>query len=397
MISFVRKVFFRLVQVGNFLVPKNRKQVLLHSYPDIENQIVAILRWFRENPKSMFRVVVLTSGEESVVREYLRAVVGDFVDQIIILKKVRLVAILAYCRSGFIFITHGLYGYLSVPRRQCVVNLWHGMPLKSIWKSLGVADIPKCTWLLSTSTTYSQIMSNVSGFPVEKIPALGLPCNDLLFSDTPEVKKFIKNAADGVEKVILFLPTYRKSNTGYITHDGKESASALAMNESEYEALQKFLATKRVRLLVKPHPMSVHYGDNKIITNNIWLINDEWLLKRGVTLYEVLGRMDALITDASSVYVDFLCIRKPIFFYFPDYEIYCRTRRFLFDPLESVLAGPMCQSGESLIAALEDWCSGEDSFNLERERMATLLNPQSSSNATNKLFEFLGISVRSCI
>jgi len=380
----------RTVALGNFIVPK-RRQLVMHAFPDVEDQLVAVLRWLRDHPEAGHRVIFLVSGDEGEARRRLRLLVGEYVAQIQVLKKTRPKAIWAYWRSRYVFFTHGLYGFFPVPKRQCVVNLWHGMPIKLIWKGLTDNAIPQCRWLLSTSPKYSEVLATASGLNIAKIPVTGLPRNDLLFSDTSAARAFSDKVRAGVERVLLFLPTYRQSAVGFMTQDGQETASALAMTEAEIDQLKLWLARTRTRMLVKPHPMSVHYGQNLELDERLWIISDSWLQDQGLTLYEALGQMDALITDVSSVYVDFLALRRPVFFYFPDLERYRQTRKFLLEPVEDWLAGPLCTTAPELFASLQAWVVGDDSYTGLRDQLAKQLNPQIAQTATWQLINSLPV------
>lgn len=341
--------FFAFVGIGlvNCFVPKKRS-LLLHAFPDVEDQMIAVLRWLEANPVQRLPVVCLTSGPEADARQKLALLVGGFAEEITVLRKTTAAAVWAYWRSRYVLFSHGLYGFQSVPARQCVVNLWHGMPIKRIWKGLPGSRAPSCTWLLSTSHKYSEVLAAASGFSTKKILVTGLPRNDLLFSRTKAARQFGQRMRDGVKRVLLFLPTYRQSRAGFVTSDGRETANTLAMAEAEIVELRQMLADTGIRILVKPHPMSVHYGRNEEIDERLWIISDEWLHQQRVTLYEALGQMDAIITDVSSVYVDFLSLRRPVFFYFPDFEEYRRARTFLLEPVEQWLAGPLCRTGQGI-------------------------------------------------
>lgn len=382
---------FALIWLGNQLAPK-RRQLLLSAFPDVEDQMVSILRWLRDHPAARLPVYLLVVGNESEVRNRLRLLVGGSADEIHIVRKMSLRGIWTYWRSRYVFFTHGLYGFLPVAGTQTVVNLWHGMPLKRVWKGLSGSHVPGCTFLLSTSDKYSEIQAEASGFPVAKIPATGLPRNDLLFSETSATRRFSDAVAKGADRVLLFLPTYRKSTMGFVTGDGIETDSALAMSEDEVAVFSRMLAETCTRILVKPHPMSAHYGNNAKLNDWIWIISDNWLQQQGVTLYEALGRMDGLITDVSSVYVDFLSLQKPMFFYFPDLVEYRKTRTFQVEPVEDWLAGPLCTTVPELVRSLREFVSGQDKHAGRRRELGAVLNPRTQPGATAQVFALIGAS-----
>ncbi len=388
--SLFQQLVFWVIALGNYVVPKQRR-IVLHTFPAVEDQGVAVLRWLRDNADRRLPLSFLITGSVEATREKLKLLIGDYADEVTVLQKQSVRAIWAYWRAGIVLFTHGLYGFLPVPKGQCVINMWHGMPLKRVWSGMPGCPPPQCRWLLSTSQKYSEVQALAAGFSVNKIPVTGLPRNDLLFSDTDKVRAFATKLRLGVDRVVLFLPTYRKSVVGYFTVDGSETDSALGMSNEEVRDLQVLLAGTRTRLLVKPHPMSVHYGKVSQPSEHLWIISDDWLHKQGVMLYEALGQTDALITDISSVAVDYLCLRRPVLFYFPDMKEYGKTRRFQLEPIEEWLPGPLCTSTKELMEELRQLVSREGGFPSEKEQTASLLNEQVIRGSTDRLFELASI------
>ena len=58
-----------------------------------------------------------------------------------------------------------------------------------------------------------------------------------------------------------------------------------------------------------------------------------------LTIYHIMDAFDVLVTDYSSVYVDFLLLNKPIIFSCPDIEVYKRDRGFIVDDPEMFMPG----------------------------------------------------------
>jgi CDP-glycerol glycerophosphotransferase (TagB/SpsB family) len=75
-----------------------------------------------------------------------------------------------------------------------------------------------------------------------------------------------------------------------------------------------------------------------------------------VDLNAYLGFCDVLITDYSSVALDFLLLGRPILFYMPDLERYLSKRGFYFDPL--LLPGTITRDQASLVEVLKGLLTG---------------------------------------
>jgi len=382
----------RLLYLLNLVVPK-KNIVVMDSYPDCEDQLIALLRWLSEHDqRRQVKVFFFVSGDVSAVELNMTRLVGAYTETVTILSKRSLRAFWVYVRAKTIFYTHGLYGYFSPPGSQCVINLWHGMPVKGIWKAISDDLIPRANYLCSTSSKFSGILAGVSGVPRNNIVLTGLPRNDVFFKKRKAVKDFFDQIHKTADRTVMFLPTFRASNIGEMETDGIEAGDPLGMGDADLARLLQLLEQYNVRVFVKPHPMSIHYG-RVYDVGNISVIDDAWLLKRGITLYEMLSGVDALITDISSVYVDFLITRRPCFCFFPDVDAYRKSRNFLLDPIESYIPSELYRTGSELIDAISVFLAGDDRFVDKRNHLAELLNPQEQDDACARVFALAGFKL----
>ena len=86
-------------------------------------------------------------------------------------------------------------------------------------------------------------------------------------------------------------------------------------------------------------------------------------------LYAVLKYMDAMISDYSSVYFDFLLLDRPIIYYVPDLEEYQEKCRGFYEPYENLTAGIKTRTEEELIDAMQDVINGIDNYKEDRKRL----------------------------
>ena len=93
-----------------------------------------------------------------------------------------------------------------------------------------------------------------------------------------------------------------------------------------------------------PSERSATYSDLSVWT-------DADLLSRQLTLYRLLAHADMLITDYSSVWVDWLLIDRPMAFAIADMKEYVASRG-TFQPLEDYLPGPITDSLPGLERAI---------------------------------------------
>lgn len=66
-------------------------------------------------------------------------------------------------------------------------------------------------------------------------------------------------------------------------------------------------------MFIKIHPIETQEIKQYIKLSNIIFINDNFLLKNNLTLYDMLPYTDILLSDYSSIILDYLLLKKPIF------------------------------------------------------------------------------------
>ena len=110
-----------------------------------------------------------------------------------------------------------MYHGVKIPNNHVVVNLWHGMPLKNIGYLDGKKVIPQSSLAIATSKVSQEIISQSFGLNTNNVLITGQPRCDLMF-DKIDLKQIFE-LEDTIEKVILWLPTYRHSIIGDIRVD----------------------------------------------------------------------------------------------------------------------------------------------------------------------------------
>ena len=380
--------FFRIC---DYIIPKDNRIVLV-TFPDGDDQGVALCLALAADP-SRGKIFWLVHQEPTPFRAWQERRGFGHV-HVHFVRLYSLSGIWSYLRSGFVFYTHGALFNYSPPRRKLVVNLWHGMPIKKIWQGVPGSVLPLSTFLISTSPFFSQVLMRASGFGPERLLTTGLPRNDFLTRARPHAAQAVARLRGDADRLIFLLPTHRTSVRGLRSEDGIETNSVLGLSEPEAQRLHAWLKLNRCKLIVKPHPMSINAG-KRFVDDECWTMVDEKILfKAGLGLYELLAESDLLVTDVSSVYVDFLVTQKPQIFYFPDMARYEETRGLLLNPLKDYTPGPITQNFDELIAQLDLWIAGKDAWREQRRQLRDLMVPPSPRSAAQTVLNAVGFMHR---
>ena len=273
------------------------------------------------------------------------------------------------------------------------IDLWHGFPLKSIgmmnpYDASNNKDVYEnnkaLDFIFSLSKTFSIIFNGCVPLDYSKYVVTGSPRNDLLFLNDNFLKIDNVFHISKYNKVIIYLPTYRRNiSQNTIELEGENFENDIFNFSQKYkQEFINFLNDNNYLLLIKPHQYSpINFKD----TNNIKLINDTILNNNNIGLYELLSKSDMLITDYSSVYFDFLLTNKPILFVNNDIDIYNNNRGFLFN-YEKWTPGEKVSSYSQLINQIKKIFSGCDKFIDKRKFLCDLIHDFKDGNSCKRVW-----------
>lgn len=234
-------------------------------------------------------------------------------------------------QSGVWFTSAGLPVYdIGLTKNYIIINLWHGIPLKKIaLKEQGLSAFTRLyfkyvfsdnyRYVLTTSEKMVDVMAESFGVEKEKVKVWGQPRNDVLFLNEEIARKKLMQWIPTLgrdSKLVLYAPTFRDYGETVL----------FPFPDFEFEKLHKFLVEKDMYLLIRFH-QSEEGTQNKIEEGErIRFLNEDKI----EDIMEVLNGMDLLITDYSSLYIDYLLTEKPILFVPYDYAQYERERGMNF-------------------------------------------------------------------
>jgi len=372
--KFATAVMRTAVGALNMIMPKRQKCVL-SGFPDTEDSIVELAR----------NLSARGDIETIVLAEDVAASAARF-PGISWCRKRSLRGFLHYLTARFVFFTHGVYLSPKPPQSQVCVNIWHGMPIKRVGYMAGRVP-PRSTVVIATSPLFSELVGQCFGKPRKEVLVTGLPRNDVLVRSARracEIKEALGLAGSPVQsRLLVWLPTFRRAVRGIVCTDGKPHESIFGLDDMDIGAFETFLRSNNCVCIIKSHPMADEYADH-VVSNWIRIWRDGDLADHGVSLYEMVGASDLLITDASSVYVDYMILNKPVVMAFPDIEAYRESRGFALEPVEDYFAGPLATSFAELIAGLSESLNNDRYANC-REQVAARFHAVRDDGATRRL------------
>lgn len=291
----------KILKIINKLIPKDSKNYIFFSIPDFQGNSRAYFEYlYKFYPEYNFVWIFSKQNAEFEKR------IKNRYPFIKIYSMYSIKSIFAYFKSKYIISTHKSYLGIKVDK-QIHIEVWHGMPFKSMGymenNCQEVLNKENIDLLISTSTLTKNLLAACFQIKGEKIKITGQPRCDYLQKNSKILKQFfnIKN-----EKVIGYFPTFREGflsrEEGY-TINKNNFFRVEDFNEKKFE---NYLKKNNLKLVMKLHPFEEKiYNKLKIQNNNIIVITQEILDENLIDLYEILNEVDLLITDYSSIYIDY--------------------------------------------------------------------------------------------
>ncbi len=303
------------------LVRPKRNQICYRSFPDYSDSAVQVFRHLVQTRERLDHVWLVrdTGIAQKIEREFtdLRARIGRQGHNLRVVQLRSLRGYQALLRAQVSFHTHGNYPFSRVYCGRKVLCLWHGMPIKAIGRALGPAapfSLPAGTHHFATSTFYRHVIARCFGLPVERVSGCRLPRSDALGftagEDPAELKRRLGLSPE--QPVVLWLPTFRSERKIDGSSGGGARTFVDDLPAGLMGALGELAHERGVQLLLKPHPSDISTFRDFGQQVGIRVLEPAQLATLGVQLYDLLGAVDGLISDVSSVVVDFLLRDKPI-------------------------------------------------------------------------------------
>ena len=363
----LKTLFFKISNFTsrlNTLIPKKRNRIVIYS------------NWgFRDNIRTLYQYLVDNGFQD---KYEIVCASNNFYH----LKKDNRVKFVSIYRGLYYFLTSKYFFYsfgkypIKPSRNQMVVNLWHGMPLKKIGNlesGMENIDYNFFTKLVSSSDLFTPIMKAAFKAKDNQMLLVGNIRNDELF----EEKK---------DKNIIWMPTYRNSKN---YHDSQD-AFIFSLDKLEFNKINKILEEYEYHLYIKLHPLEESQFKFKNNYSKIHMLTEDIISQYYGTLYKFLGTTSALITDYSSVFLDYYLLNRPVAFTINDYEEYKEKRGFVFVDVKSLMVGPTISNLDELLKFLLSVMKSEDEFYIERNKVNSIVN-SIQRDFTKILLENIGI------
>lgn len=279
---------------------------------------------------------------------------------------------------------------------QVYLNTWHGTPLKAMGYDIPggametrnvVRNFVSADYLLAPNEGTAEMyltayrMRNIYR---GRMIGTGSPRVDRQFVSDDErgrIKARLRQhgvVIDDRQEVMLYAPTWKGSFYAP-TNDIRQLRARV-------EAVTSQIDTNKHRLLLKVHQQVYDYA---VAVPEL----RELLVPNEIPTNEILAATDVLITDYSSIFIDFLATGRPILFLAPDLAEYESSRGLYLPPGQ--WPGPICRDIDQLVTHIKHLGTGgnddprkayADAYEAARQRYCALEDGKATQRVLDIVF-----------
>ncbi|MBZ0160176.1 MAG: CDP-glycerol glycerophosphotransferase family protein [bacterium] len=269
-------------------------------------------------------------------------------------------------------------------------QIWHGNGMKRVSMTnkkitAMLHNSKPFRWLLDWCNIYptydvvffaSRLQRERRGasFRMKEAALNGQPRNDVFFGtdvgsslvgcDSATTEK-IRAAAIAGKRVVLYSPTWRPP-------DEIQPTQVLDLDE-----LNTFALRHNLLIVWKAHPK-----DSATAREHEVLI----VMDKNADVYPIMGYADCMITDYSSIYMDYILLDRPIVFFPYDLEHYLWKRGVQHD-YNAITPGPKCLTQAQMQQALREiLIDGDDAWRNAREKVRRDFYEYQDGRSCERLF-----------
>lgn len=369
----------------NCLFHKNKHKVFFASMPDFSDNSRAVYDYMsRQAEFSDWTFVWLVSKEFKTPQ----------LTRVVFVRQPSSNWTFAYFRylyhvytSKYLFCTHSHFVEAN-PKYQVSVCLWHGTMLKRICamneREKGQPKKDQFKFFIAPSAQYVDFFCKSFLCDAGHVLVTGYPRNDFLYQKSAILNLLGINHSS-FRKTIVYMPTFRNPVGGnYSDSVGQEQSCITITQAASLHNLNTFLQSLGVLLIIKWHPADTRQN-RQINVSNIISLDNSVLSQRGLQTYHLLHYADALITDYSSVFCDYMILDRPIAFDVVDIASYTNCRGFVFENPLDYMPGYILRTSNDLMGFISDVSNEMDKSEDLRHRLMSVYNDFSGENYTRRL------------
>ena len=386
------KSLLPLLKLVDFIIPKNNKKIIFNSNPDFSDNAYAFYKYIQNNHSKNYDCIWIINPD---CTDVLRQTTKNY-------DWYTFKGIYHLLTSKYIVITHANRFIDFVSSAHTIINLWHGMPLKSLGMCEKMINkniknryekLGKNSYSFATSDLFKLSLIPCFNANYFNIFITGQPKTDLIWNEENSQKLENLFNFSKYDKVIFYMPTYKENPNGRVKQTNVKYENIFYFSDYDEKSFVKYLEDNNILFIMKPHPFDEKFYEKnintipksenfKIIFNNIFTDND-------IYSYEMFKYVDLMISDFSSVTIDYLILNRPVIYLTNLTESYNNIRGMILpDNTNLYMPGAVVNNMEILLKELNENLY-KDSYKSAREQIIPLMHKYCDNKASERIFEIM--------
>jgi CDP-glycerol glycerophosphotransferase (TagB/SpsB family) len=257
--------------------------------------------------------------------------------------------------SGIVVVDHSIRDAYIVRARpdRAIINVWHGVPIKRIELDIPRLEPVRKRIIEDTARLYDAVIANSAddrraiaqafGIDPVRVGVTGLPRLDMLTGHHPLAgdlardRHELRQRLDG-RALVLYAPTFRERGPSPLAQ----------LTPGDWAALDATVRAHGAVLGLRPHPYDRTPHPRGLA--GVISVSAEQYAETNLVLREAR----VLVTDFSSIWVDYLVLNRPILGFAKDRIQYTRRERGFTYDLDEVFPTPFAETVDQLLESLRE-------------------------------------------
>ena len=267
----------------------------------------------------------------------------------------------------------------------------HGFSLKKCSDyNYGIGPVDA---IVSTSEEMLQLDQKIwPEYIRNKFIITGMPNMDILFHPKSLYDSGLIRELTGIDKkfhkIIGWLPTYREHRCGYYSRNEFVYGLPAINTYEEYQNINKVLEENNDLLIIEMHHAQAKNYTKLDNLSNIVFTDVSIRSKYKISIADMLGNFDSLLTDYSSTYHAYVILNRPIGLVIPDLPLYAKVHGFSCNYLEWV-KGDYILDNRDLCKWLDDISKNIDNSKTEREVCLNKIHEYKDDKSSQRVVDHL--------
>lgn len=350
-------------------------------------------KYYYDNSKYLFEYMREKDDFKSVLftanKSLYRTLEAKFPNQVVYALSLK--GLWLFLRTRNVIISYGIsaapfFPYYLSEKCKYVIYLGHGTPMKKmglqteVWQKYGKRyQLQRYSFMAACSPLEQELHKAGFAMNIDDVWVSGLPRNDYLLS-APKDEALIAKHPYLNQKVILYAPTWREET---------QSAEFFPFQDFDAEQLDAFLEKEQAYILLRGHKEDIKRADE---LNRFDVSKMKRVMKADQDLfpdvYELLPYVDVLLTDYSSIWIDYLLLDRPIIYIPYDLEEYLKTKG-LFLEFEKNTPGYKAINYNEFQTQLETYLSSPSEHANWRKEIRDMYHTHQDGNSAERVYHLI--------